>query len=238
MSGAVIGKVMSNPRAIPGKHHVEVDIQIRADIPLRKNLYDANHTLVKRGDIFEVGSTGLLGDRFVNVRPVEYDPSVPDSDKAPLVQNGDHIDGTPTTDMSSLMDSAKPLVDNTNQAVEEIKTTLAKVNGQILTGATTDDIKEAIANLKETLKNANIAIQHTDQMVQDADTVIKSTGAYVDEAKRGHGLINELLNDPKIASDVSDLIKNLKEHGILFYSDTNGDKSDKSEQTVKSGQRK
>src|ERR1700733_15006540 len=60
LAGAVIGKVTSDPHYIPDSGMVEVALKINKDVGIRE---DASYV---------IGSSGLLGDRFVVVKPKVY----------------------------------------------------------------------------------------------------------------------------------------------------------------------
>src|ERR1700677_4914847 len=57
LSGALIGKVITDPQPIPDTQKVEVRLKIDKRVGIRK---DADYV---------IGSSGLLGDKFVEVRP-------------------------------------------------------------------------------------------------------------------------------------------------------------------------
>src|ERR1700743_3505529 len=57
LSGATIGKVITDPHPIPDPQMVEVNLKIDKSVGIRK---DATYV---------IGSSGLLGDRFVEVKP-------------------------------------------------------------------------------------------------------------------------------------------------------------------------
>src|SRR5271170_5283334 len=60
LSGALIGKVTTDPHPIPDTQTVEVGLKIDKNVGIRE---DAKYV---------IGSSGLLGDKFVEVRPVTY----------------------------------------------------------------------------------------------------------------------------------------------------------------------
>src|SRR5271170_865093 len=70
LSGAVIGKVTTDPHPIPDTQLVEVNLKINSSIRLRE---DAKYV---------IGSSGLLGDRFVDVQPYQYPKETPEDKKA------------------------------------------------------------------------------------------------------------------------------------------------------------
>src|SRR5271163_3069095 len=81
ISGALIGKVTTDPHPIPDTQKVEVNLKIDKNVGIRE---DAQYV---------IGSAGLLGDKFVDVQPVVYKEGTPEDQKAPLVKDGEVIEG-------------------------------------------------------------------------------------------------------------------------------------------------
>src|ERR1039458_8272253 len=73
LSGALIGKVTTNPQPIPDTQKVEVKLKINKNVAIRT---DAQYV---------IGSAGLLGDKFVEVRPKVYKEG---ETKADFVEDG------------------------------------------------------------------------------------------------------------------------------------------------------
>ncbi len=226
LSGAVIGKVVSDPVPVPGKQLVSVVLKIRKSVPLHKAGVNAKGEMIE-GDRFVVGSTGLLGDRFVDVKPFEYADGTADSDKAPLIQDNDHIVGNKTSDLQSLTEAVEPLVKKVSDAVTQVTETLKGINSNLLTPQTSEDLKESISRLKDTIKNVNVAVLHADTLIQHTDDTVQNVNDFIDKIKHGDGTVNKLLFDKKMALDIQQLIINMKEHGPVFYSNDFKDKDKK-----------
>ncbi|MDE1171293.1 MAG: MlaD family protein [Verrucomicrobium sp.] len=122
-------------------------------------------------------------------RNVQIDP-IPDSD-APYLKNGDRVEGQRAPGLSSLTDAAQPVLN-------ELRSISAKLNNEVLTPETTTDLREAIKSMRS-------AMGRIDSLLA--------------EAQSGKGTVGRLLRDPKTANDLSAFISNLRERGILFYSD-------------------
>src|ERR1700733_756885 len=71
LSGALIGKVTTDPHPVPDTQTVEVKLKIDKNVGVRN---DAQYV---------IGSAGLLGDKFVEVRPKLYKEG---DEKAPFVK--------------------------------------------------------------------------------------------------------------------------------------------------------
>src|SRR5690606_38157906 len=74
LSGAPVGRVADQPEIIPDRiGFVRVRLLIRDDLKL------------PRGSVFQIGSSGMMGDRFVEITPPQgfdpdtFDPNAPDA---------------------------------------------------------------------------------------------------------------------------------------------------------------
>jgi len=186
LSGAPIGKVTTAPYPVPDTQRVEVNLKINKSAGIRT---DARYV---------IGSSGLLGDRFVEVQPVEYPPNTPEDQKKPLVKEGDSITGTTTASLDELADSAKPLIQRANDIALKVDNMINKFNNEVLTDNSTQDLKDTIARLK--------------QMVSNADDLLS-------QAKTGKGALGRLINDKEVGDNLAAFIANLKKTGPMFYKD-------------------
>jgi phospholipid/cholesterol/gamma-HCH transport system substrate-binding protein len=198
LSGAVIGKVTTDPRPIPDTQMVEVGLKIDKRIGIRQ---DAS---------YDIGSSGLLGDRFVEVKPVQYPENTPDTDKKPYVKDGDVITGTKTVDLGSVMTSAQPLIERANHIAAQLDDMITRLNTQVLPSTSTDDLKETISKLRD--------------MVDNGDSMVKNANDLLLAAKTGQGTIGRLINDKQTGDNIAAFIANLKAHGPIFYKDDTEDK--------------
>jgi phospholipid/cholesterol/gamma-HCH transport system substrate-binding protein len=194
LSGAPIGKVTSDPHPVPDTQKVEVSLKIDKTAGVRQ---DARYV---------IGSSGLLGDRFVEVQPVEYPDNTPDEKKAPFVKDGERIEGTTSASLDELADSAKPLIQRANDIALKVDNMINKFNDEVLTDNSTKDLKDTIAKLKD--------------MVTNADDLLS-------QAKSGKGALGRLINDKQVGDNLADFIANLKKSGPMFYKDDAAVKDDK-----------
>ena len=199
LSGALIGKVTTDPHPIPDTQKVEVNLKIDKNVGIRQ---DAT---------YDIGSAGLLGDKYVEVKPVEYGPNVPEDKKAPYVKDGQSIEGTQEPDIPALMDASMPLIDRANHIAAQLDDMITRLNTDVLSGTSTDDLKETIAKLRH--------------MVDNGDSMISNANDLLSQAKTGKGALGRLVNDKKVGDNLAAFIANLKAHGPIFYKDDSGNKS-------------
>lgn len=204
LSGAHIGKVTTDPQPIPDTQQVEVRLKINSNVQVRSDA------------AFVIGSSGLLGDMYVEVRPHIYPPDTKEGDKKPYFKDGDLITGVTNPSLNDLTINAEPLIKRANDIAAKLDDMITRLNDDVLSGTSTEDLKITIAQLRDMVNNGNNTMKHADILMQDTD-------AFVKQAKNGKGTLGLLINDQKTRDNLRDLIQNMKEHGPVFYHDTASD---------------
>jgi phospholipid/cholesterol/gamma-HCH transport system substrate-binding protein len=208
LAGAKIGKVAGGPRMVREGQGV--------DVPLK--IYD--YIKVPEGSKFTVGSSGLLGDRFVNV------VMPPGQPKAFLAPNT-HISGARETGIDDLTREGGALVNG-------LRTTVQKLNQDTLSSQNMENLKSSMEHLNQATGALAESSKKLDGVIEQADSTMASAKKAVDtlqdaiadtrkvlrSATQGKGLVATLLNDQALTNDLHALISNLRAHGVLFYRDT------------------
>lgn len=222
MSGAKIGRVSGGPKLAPGGEGVLV--------PLR--IYD--YIQIPVGSKLSVGSSGLLGDRFVSV-------AMPPG-KATAFLHGDAvIAGTRETGMDDLTREGGFLVKDLRDAVQNISGTVTRLNEQALAPANMENLKASMEHLNQvtgalaesstkldgvidkadgTMASSKKAADDVQLLIADARKTIQSAGQVIREASNGTGLLATLLTNQELAKDLQALVSNMRSHGVLFYRDS------------------
>src|SRR5258707_13285056 len=208
LAGARIGKVAGGPKLVREGDGVAVPLKI----------YD--YVKVPEGTKFSVGSSGLLGDRFVVVTPPPGQP------KAYLPTNA-YIDGTRETGIDDLTREGGALVSDLRGTVQRLnQDTLSSENTQNLK-ASMEHLNQATSALAESSKKLDGVIEQADSTMASAkkaadglQDAIADTRKVLRSASQGKGLVATLLNDQQLANDLHALISNLRAHGVLFYRDS------------------
>ena len=198
LAGAVVGKVTTDPLYIPDTQEVEVHLKIDKNVVIRQ---DAQYA---------IGDSGLLGDRFVVVKPKKLEKG--EKDDSPYIEDGEEIQGVQETGLSDIMNSSKPLIDHANHIAIQLDDMITRLNTDVLPNTSTADLKETIQTLRH--------------MVDNGDKMIANANDLLNEAKDGKGLIGRLINDHKLADNVATFIANMKAHGPVFYHDDTSDDTD------------
>jgi phospholipid/cholesterol/gamma-HCH transport system substrate-binding protein len=215
LAGARIGKVAGGPRLVREGDGVAVPLKI----------YD--YVKIPEGTKFTVGSSGLLGDRFVVVTPP------PGPRKGYLPPNA-YIDGTRETGIDDLTKEGGALVSDLRGTVQKIDTAVDRLNQDTLSHQNMENLKasmehlnQATGALAESSKKLDGVIEQADSAMASAkkaadglQTAISDTRKVLRSATQGKGLVATLLNDQQLANDLHALISNLRAHGVLFYRDS------------------
>jgi phospholipid/cholesterol/gamma-HCH transport system substrate-binding protein len=215
LAGARIGKVSGGPRLVPEGDGVAVPLKI----------YD--YVKVPEGTKFSVGSSGLLGDRFVNVT------IPPGPVKAYLPPNA-YVNGARETGIDDLTRSGGALVNDLRGTVQKIDTTVDRLNQDTLSPANMENLKLSMEHLNQATGALAQSSQKLDGVVEQADSAMASAKKAADDlqnaigdtrkvlrsATQGKGVVATLLNDQTLAADLHALVTNLRTHGVLFYRDS------------------
>ena len=208
LAGARIGRVSGGPRLVRDAPGVIV--------PLR--IYD--YVKIPLGSTFTVGSSGLLGDRFVTVTPPKGQPSG-------YIAKDASIDGTRESGFDDLTKQG-------NELVGDVRTTVKKLNEETLSAQNMENLKTSMEHLNQATGALAESSKKLDGVIEQADSAMASAKKAADglqsaiadarkalhSATQGKGLVATLLNDQKLANDLHALVSNLRAHGVLFYRDS------------------
>jgi phospholipid/cholesterol/gamma-HCH transport system substrate-binding protein len=208
LGGAKIGRVSGGPHLVRDKPGVAV--------PLR--IYD--YVRLPLGSKFTVGSSGLLGDRFVTVTPPIGPPTG-------YIEKGAYIDGTRESGFDDLTKQG-------NALVSDVRTTVRKLNEDTLSAQNMENLRASMEHLNQATNALAESSKKLDGVIGQADSAMASAKEAADSlqnaiadtrkllrsATQGKGLVATLLNDQTLANDLHALVTNLRAHGVLFYRDS------------------
>jgi phospholipid/cholesterol/gamma-HCH transport system substrate-binding protein len=215
LAGARIGKVADGPQLVHEGGGIAVPLKI----------YD--YIKIPEGAKFTVGSSGLLGDRFVNVTMPPGQP------KAYLPPNA-YISGARETGIDDLTREGGALVGDLRGTVQKIDSTVSRLNEDTLSSANMENLKSSMEHLNEASGALAESSKKLDGVIEQADSTMTSAKTAADNlqnaiadarkvlnsATKGKGLVAALLNDQQLANDLHALVTNLRTHGVLFYRDS------------------
>jgi len=222
MGGAKVGQVAGPPRLVTSGRGVDVSLRI----------YD--YVQIATGSSITVGSTGLLGDRFVAIAP-------PSGKTTTHIAKGTRVEGAREKGLDDITKEGGDLIKELRGTVAKIDTALGRLNDQALSQANMDHLKETFDNLSKTSAAFSESSKRIDGVIEKADgtmgsakeaadelqlaagdarKTIQSAGQIMNEVTTGDGLLTMLLTNEEVANNLRALISNLRRHGILFYRDS------------------
>jgi phospholipid/cholesterol/gamma-HCH transport system substrate-binding protein len=222
LAGAKIGRVSDGPRLAQTGQGV--------DVPLR--IYD--YVKIPIGSKFTVGSSGLLGDRFVAV-------IIPPGEAKDFIGKNTRIEGSRETGLDDLTREGGLLITDLRTAIQNVNNTIVRLNDQALSPENLQNLKTSIDNLSavtatfaesskkfdgvmdkadSTMGSAKKASDDVQAAIADARKTIQAATQVMQEATRGKGLLAALLTNQELSNDLHALVSNLRTHGILFYRDS------------------
>jgi ABC-type transporter Mla subunit MlaD len=222
MSGAKVGRVAGGLKLNPSGEGVVV--------PLR--IFD--YVKIPVGSKFMVGSSGLLGDRFVTV-------VVPEGPQKEFLRPGAQIAGTRQTGMDDLTTQGGELIKDLRNTVQNINGTFTRLNEQALSTQNMESLKSTLDKLNQTSGTLAESTKKIDGVLEKADATMASSKKAADDVqlaiadarktiaaatvlisdmRNGTGLLPNLLNNQDLARDLQALVSNMRAHGVLFYRDS------------------
>lgn len=221
LAGAKIGRVSGGIKLAAGGG---------VEVPLR--IYD--YVKIPAGSKFTVGSSGLLGDRFVAV-------SMPEGQPSSYLSKNAKIAGSRETGLDDITREGGFLVGDLRVAVQNVNGTVTRLNEQALSPANMENLKSSVEHLNqatgalaESSKKIDIVVEKADATmgstrkaaddlqiaIADARKTIQAATQVMRQATSGTGLLPTLLTNQELAKDLQALVANLRAHGVLFYRDS------------------
>src|SRR6476469_3471974 len=197
LAGAKIGHVSGGPHLAASGQGVEVPVRIFGFVK------------IPAGSRFTVGSSGLLGDRFVSV-------TAPQRITEDFVPKNSVIEGTRDTGIDDLTKEAlsQENLDNIKAAVANLNTATTAL------AASTQKVDGVLDKANETMDSAKKAADDLPAAIADARKTIQAATDLIQKASTGKGALATLMSNPEVANDLKALISNLRAHGVLFYRDS------------------
>jgi phospholipid/cholesterol/gamma-HCH transport system substrate-binding protein len=236
LAGAKIGSVENNPVILPNMDGVYVDLKIYEEVK------------IPTAAEFTIGSSGLLGDRFVQII------LGPDAKAAPPIAPDSVIKGKSEAGIGDVTGQAVSLLTDTQTAVGNINKVAEKLNTEVFKDTTITNLSTTLSNLKEasaavseaskkidgvvkkaedaidsgketfvsanqTFTSANQTFTSAESAADELKKAIRDMRSLIEQARRGRGALAALLSDREMAENLRALVSNLRRSGILWYKD-------------------
>jgi phospholipid/cholesterol/gamma-HCH transport system substrate-binding protein len=189
LAGARIGTVDVAPTILPNMKEVMVRLSINGNIKIPKQ------------SLFSIGSSGLLGDRFVIIS-IDEDAVIDD-----FLPPGAVVTGVREANIADLQRQVGEIVPKVERAMNNITQLTETFKKDVFNKKGIQEIQDSLANIRQTTASAVVASHQAERVMTDADLFLKKGSETMDAAKGA-------------ADDLKGFIRNLKQHGIIFYRDT------------------
>lgn len=208
LAGAKVGIVNTPPVILPEMNGVSIDLKIYEDVEIPSK------------SEFTIGSSGLLGDRFVEIVLGKGA-----KDSAPIAP-GATIKGRGESGMGDMFEKAGSMIPDIQAAIGRINEIAEKLNAEVLNEQSVANINATIENLKQTsaafaesskkldgvVAKVDGVVQKADGVMAKADTVLTNTDGAVQtgrdalaSAKKSADTLTATLND------IRDLLRQAKQ---------------------------
>lgn len=232
LAGAKVGRVTSSPKILESGDGVKIELSVyeNVNIPAKAT--------------FHIGSSGLLGDRFVDVR------LPPEGFSGEFIKPDAIVRGKREQGFDDITREGTALLKDLRATVEQISGILRKLDEDLLKPSTLQNLDDTIGNLKATSEKFSTAAATLNQVMEEAKSAASKATAAIEGADqaigdvrkavgdardaldalekafvamtKGDGLVARLLTDASLANNLNALIENLRKGGVLFYKDRAG----------------
>lgn len=189
LAGARIGDVEKAPVVLPNMRGVAVLLRIDANVHIPKE------------STFGIGSSGLLGDRFVTVTMKE------DANLADVMAPGSIVKGEREASLADLQQQIGAMVPKIDTAISNVTTITERLKNNLFTKQGVAEMKESLSNIHQT----SLLLANSSQQVQE---IFHKTSTFITKGDEAMTNANGAMEDLKA------FITNLRLHGIIFYRDT------------------
>jgi phospholipid/cholesterol/gamma-HCH transport system substrate-binding protein len=222
LAGAKIGSVENNPVILPEMDGVYVTLRIFEEVHIPSAAQ------------FTIGSSGLLGDRFIQIVLGK------DAKSSAPIQPGAVVQGKGESGIGDVTESAAALLSDIQEAVGNINKVAQKLNNDVFKETSIANLNATLSNLKETSASFADASKKISGVVEKAEGAVETgqqtfasaksaadelkkaiadARSLIQQAKQGRGALGVLLSDREMAENLKALVANLRRNGVLWYKD-------------------
>lgn len=157
LAGAKVGAVQDGPYVLESMRGVYVILKIYEGV------------LIPEGSTFTIGSSGLLGDSFVDITM----PADLDVKKFVPIEPGTVVIGKREMGISDLAGEGSQLLADIRTAVGNVNVLITKLNSEVLNESTVEAVGQTMKNIETTSAEFSSASKRLDGMLDDAQIAVK-----------------------------------------------------------------
>jgi phospholipid/cholesterol/gamma-HCH transport system substrate-binding protein len=221
LSGARVGRVATSPSILPDMKGVSIQLLIDQGVS------------IPRGSRFTISSSGLLGDRFVDILTgkgaTDAQPILPGA-----IVHGEYASG-----IEDLVSTVNGVVEQTSELIACLGIVVQDVGqvarmvrtSNLLQPQSLKNLSETLANLKEISGDFARLSKKTEGLLTSADIAVKESKKTLISArmisreisqalKSEQNTVGLFLSNKEVAENVRAFILNMRKHGVFWYKDT------------------
>lgn len=217
LAGAKVGRVMNEPTILPDMKGVYVELRILEQVR------------IPVGSEFSIGSSGLLGDKFIQIVLKDAKPG------GPVIEPDSTIKGSEVGDgFGGITEGAGDLIADLRTTVKNINAVVTKLDSTVLSKQELESLSATIKNLETTsakiaessgridglLESGKTTMDTANKAAEDMRKTLEAFRELATQARTGQGLLGSLVSNKEMADNLRAFILNLRKHGILWYKDT------------------
>ncbi len=185
LAGAKVGSVESGPFVLDSMRGVYVNLKLYEGVG------------IPEGSTFTIGSSGLLGDSFVDITM----PEKLDAESFKAIPPGAVITGKRDTGLGDLASGGSALLEDVRSAVANINTVVTRVNKEVLTAESVASINETLKNLEKTSAEFAVASGKIETVLDEASQAVKNASQSVEKVSVTIDKSTETLESAKKAAE-------------------------------------
>ena len=217
LAGAKVGRVLNEPTILPDMKGVFLELRILEQVR------------IPVGSEFSIGSSGLLGDKFIQIVLKDSKPGGPVIEPDSTIQGSDVSGG-----FGGITEGAGDLIADLRTTVKNINAVVTKLDSTVLSKSELESLSATIKNLETTsaklaessgridglLESGKTTMDTTNKAAEDLRKTLDAFRELANQARTGKGLLGTLVSNKEMAENLRAFILNLRKHGILWYKDT------------------
>lgn len=217
LAGAKVGRVLNEPTILPDMKGVYVELRILEQVR------------IPVGSDFSIGSSGLLGDKYIQIVLKDSKPGGPVIEPDSTIQGSDVADG-----FGGLTEGAGDLIADLRTTVKNINAVVTKLDSTVLSKKELESLSATIKNLESASAKIADSSGRIDGLLESGKTTMDTTNKAAEElrktldafrdlatqARTGRGVLGTLVSNKEMSDNLRAFILNLRKHGILWYKDT------------------
>lgn len=188
LAGSVVGHVVAKPRIEDGKiGSVTVHLRIKENVRL------------PRGSLFQIGSSGLMGDKSVTITPPsDFDQaSFNPDDKEQAFQPGETVRGSEGSGIEALTRKSEEAMEKLSANLDELRLAISKLQRNLLSDENLENFSASLANIKTTGDNFAQASQQFGAVVTGAQEAVETAKQTMVTANAAAGDIRLAISDAR-----------------------------------------